>query len=40
MQLLLVVLNTDGIGSDDDIIVEGQLGELGVLSGNLHIEAS
>ena len=39
MELLLVIFQPDGVAPNDDIVVVGQLGELGVLGGNFKIKA-
>lgn len=39
MGTVLVVLDADGVGGDGDVVVEGQLGELGVLAGDLHVQS-
>ena len=39
VQLILKILESDGIAPNNDIVIESQLGELRVLSGNLDVEA-
>ena len=39
VELLLVIFQPDGVAPNDDIVVVGQLGELGVLGGNFKIKA-